>query len=151
MCFLAMFNHSYVLHWFGHEWWVKTEDMTLPRKVNAKNKRSIDNIDIKLSEGPAGGLKCTCHFSATSGLWRVEDITGVSKDTCIYHLRANPPGNPHPFPQSAWHIQVFVGSNVREPWPLWCCSFFGHPCINRGINQLFLIHSAYRNKSKPST
>ncbi|CAK9015137.1 unnamed protein product [Durusdinium trenchii] len=54
-----------------------------------------------------------------SGLWKVEEITGVTADTCVYHLRlGRSPGNPHPYPESAWHIQVFLGSTVREYTPI---------------------------------
>ena len=76
----------------------------------ARLQRRVDKL--------LAGSSCEVDSGDGSGLWKVEEIRGVSGDTCVYHLRAAPPGNPHPYPESAWHVQVFVGPNVREYTPI---------------------------------
>lgn len=53
-----------------------------------------------------------------SGRWKVETITGLAWDTCIYHLVNKPPAEPHPYPNDAWHVNVRFGGTVREYTPV---------------------------------
>ena len=48
--------------------------------------------------------------------WRVEEIRGVSRDSCVYHLRGPP--LEHGFPGSAWHVQVITSSAARDYTPI---------------------------------
>eukprot|EP00435_Cladocopium_sp_Y103_P046856 s365_g13.t1 len=98
------------------------KELKLPKHDVTRLERRVEKL--------IAGTQQPLDSGDGAGLWRVEDITGVSKDTCIYHLRANPPGNPHPFPQSAWHIQVFLGSSVREYTPISSASAWEDGCLD---------------------
>jgi hypothetical protein len=53
-----------------------------------------------------------------SGRWKVDKITGLAWDTCIYHLTNQPPAVPHPYPNDAWHVNIRFGGTVREYTPV---------------------------------
>eukprot|EP00438_Fugacium_kawagutii_P014101 Skav211550 [mRNA] locus=scaffold871:220043:224739:- [translate_table: standard] len=99
------------------------KDLQLPKHEAARLERRVAKLQAGLDAREAD-----CGDGA--GVWRVEDITGISNDTCIYHLRTNPPANPHPFPQSAWHVQVFLGSNVREYTPVSSATAWEDGCLD---------------------
>ena len=48
--------------------------------------------------------------------WRVEEIRGVSGDSCVYYLRGPP--QEHGLAGSAWHVQVFTSSAARDYTPI---------------------------------
>jgi len=86
------------------------KDQKMPKHDSARLERRVEKL--------MAGHREEVDSGDGSGLWRVEDITGISKDSCVYHLRSAAPGSPHPCPQSAWHVQVFLGSTVREYTPI---------------------------------
>lgn len=53
-----------------------------------------------------------------SGWWKLEGITGITWDTCLYHLRNHPPAMAHPRPHDLWHVVVWFGSTSREYTPV---------------------------------
>ena len=65
-----------------------------------------------------------------SGLWKVRGISGLSPDTCIYHLETLPPADPHPCPHAAWHVQVAHGSTIREYTPVSSASAWEAGCMD---------------------
>ena len=71
-----------------------------------------------LQEGRIASLEGREDSGDGSGLWKVLEIEGLSPDTCIYRLQTLPPAEPHPFPHSAWHVNVAYGANLREYTPV---------------------------------
>ena len=49
-----------------------------------------------------------------SGRRLVQKIEGMAPDSCVYHLTNHAPVVPHPYPHSAWHVNVCIGGTVRE-------------------------------------
>ena len=41
-------------------------------------------------------------------VFQVEKITGLSWDSCVYHLQNKPPAAPHPYPNDAWHVNAHL-------------------------------------------
>jgi len=81
-------------------------------------QRTVAKLEERIASGTKEGEDDSGHFDG-SGRWRIEGITGVSWDTCIYHARAKPPSEPHPFPHDAWHVACrFGGGPAREYTPM---------------------------------
>lgn len=84
----------------------------------------IDTVRERLAEdaaveagsfGSADAGDDDCDDSGDgSGRWIVEKIEGMAPDSCVYHLRNHPPAVPHPYPHSAWHVNVCIAGTVRE-------------------------------------
>jgi NAD(P)H-flavin reductase len=106
-----------------------------PPKGNGMHKymvqwleRMIDELEERLLEqeavdGGEFGAADAADESMTdsgdgSGRWKVEKITGLSWDSCVYHLVNHPPAEPHPYPNDAWHVNVRFGGTVREYTPV---------------------------------
>lgn len=84
-------------------------------------RRVVEDLETR-AVGQAAG-DCSGGDSVTdsgdgSGRWKVVKITGVSFDSCIYHLENHPPAIPHPHPTDAWHVSVRFGSTLREYTPI---------------------------------
>eukprot|EP00931_Biecheleriopsis_adriatica_P086339 TRINITY_DN61033_c0_g1_i1.p1 TRINITY_DN61033_c0_g1~~TRINITY_DN61033_c0_g1_i1.p1 ORF type:complete len:707 (-),score=152.77 TRINITY_DN61033_c0_g1_i1:32-2152(-) len=90
-----------------------------PGEVEAV-KRSLAKLQVRLAEGsPCSEMDLQATDSGDgSGRWKVSGITGLSWDTCIYHLENLPPAEGHPFPHHAWHVQVWMGTTMREYTPV---------------------------------
>eukprot|EP00411_Alexandrium_monilatum_P001342 CAMPEP_0175184456 /NCGR_PEP_ID=MMETSP0093-20121207/1375_1 /TAXON_ID=311494 /ORGANISM="Alexandrium monilatum, Strain CCMP3105" /LENGTH=749 /DNA_ID=CAMNT_0016477127 /DNA_START=13 /DNA_END=2262 /DNA_ORIENTATION=+ len=87
-------------------------------------ERSMQRILRRLEEAAAAGVE---HVEADgeradsgdgSGRWKVARITGISWDTCVYHLENSPPAEPHPCPSHSWHVQARFGAAVRDYTPV---------------------------------
>eukprot|EP00930_Biecheleria_cincta_P079273 TRINITY_DN6703_c1_g1_i1.p1 TRINITY_DN6703_c1_g1~~TRINITY_DN6703_c1_g1_i1.p1 ORF type:complete len:806 (-),score=156.31 TRINITY_DN6703_c1_g1_i1:73-2490(-) len=81
-------------------------------------RRSLAKLDQRLASAPSPQEKGNRHSGDGSGRWKVARITGLSHDSCIYNLENLPPEESHPFPHHAWHVQVFLGSTMREYTPV---------------------------------
>ena len=93
----------YTLKWLGTVIDTVRERLAEDTAVEAGNFGSADAGDASCDDSGDG-----------SGRWLVEKIHGMAPDSCVYHLRNHPPAVPHPYPHSAWHINVCIGGTVRE-------------------------------------
>jgi len=89
-------------------------------------ERSAQRILERLEEAAAAGAEYgageddggRAGSGDGSGRWRVARITGISWDTCIYHLENHPPAASHPCPNHSWHLQARFAKEVREYTPV---------------------------------
>lgn len=83
-------------------------------------RNTIEDLEVRAT---AQGNSAVGDAAATdsgdgSGRWKVTKITGVSFDSCIYHLENSPPAIPHPYPKDSWHVSVHFGTTHREYTPI---------------------------------
>jgi len=82
-------------------------------------RSSIENLADLVALGEVGSPDTFATDSGDgSGRWKVVKITGMSFDTCIYHLENQPPAAPHPYPSDAWHVSVCLGTASRDYTPI---------------------------------
>jgi len=82
-------------------------------------RSSIESLKDVIALGDAAEGNSSAEDSGDgSGRWKVVKITGMSVDTCIYHLENSPPAEPHPYPKDAWHISVRFGAASRDYTPI---------------------------------
>lgn len=85
-------------------------------------KRSLLKLDQRLARAPGSEEQGLGHSGDGSGRWKVARISGLSHDSCIYHLENRPAAEIHPFPHHAWHVQVWCetphGNTMREYTPV---------------------------------
>lgn len=84
--------------------------------IDTVRERLAEDAAIQKGEfGMADAGDEDCDDSGDgSGRWLVQKIEGMAPDSCIYHLTNHPPAMPHPYPHSAWHVNVCIGGTVRE-------------------------------------
>lgn len=98
--------HKYMITW-------------LERIIDELEERLLEEEAIGSGEFGSGSWDEEATDSGDgSGRWKVEKITGYAADSCVYHLVNNPPADPHPFPNDAWHVNIRFGGTVREYTPI---------------------------------
>ena len=95
-------------------------------RVGSPEATALQRRVERLREGRQAILEGRQHSGDGSGLWKVLQISGLSPDTCIYHLQNLPPAEPHPCVGSAWHIQAGVESKrarayLKKTWYVVVC------------------------------
>lgn len=92
----------------------------IDRKIHELEERLVEQAAVDRGElGRADAADAAAVDSGDgSGRWRVVKITGLSLDSCIYHLQNHPPAEPHPCPDAAWHVCVRFGAHIREYTPV---------------------------------
>jgi NAD(P)H-flavin reductase len=99
--------HKYMVQWLERMIEELEERLLEQEAVDGGEFGSADAADESMTDSGDG-----------SGRWKVEKITGLSWDSCIYHLVNHPPAEPHPYPNDAWHVNVRFGATVREYTPV---------------------------------
>jgi len=99
--------HGYALKWLERIIGELEERLLEEEAIGTGEFGAADAGDDELEDSGDG-----------SGRWKVQKISGLAWDTCIYHLVNKPPAVPHPYPNDAWHLNVRFGGTVREYTPV---------------------------------
>lgn len=98
---------------------VASESDGLSEQQKTWIKRNIDDLEERLLSGDTGDKNADATDSGDgSGRWKVAKIVGVSFDTCVYYLENQPPAEPHPYPNDAWHVSIRFGKDSRDYTPV---------------------------------